>query len=371
MRKLLLSARDPGAAANITVLYEDLLKTGLFDIELYASGSAYTIMRHSGHSPHHFEIEPGKDHVEPSMESPSLLLEKASEILQEARPDAVVTGLSSFGAGIDEALTYLSDVPVFAVQDFWGDVNLSLDKLADVYLVMDEYAAEITKKRCGASTEIIGSPKYSRYAFLDIAGIRKRSREYLGSSEDEKIIGWFGQRPDIPGYKDVFEAFLEAVRGLKGDHIVFFREHPKFGATGKKNAARLCSKGIRSKDVTGIGQAEDWISACDLLVTPFSLCGLDHAYMSAYSPTPIGVVLYLMNNMEIKSFFKNSGFENIPTVSSGIGEWFSNAEADLNSLMIKLIRSESGMAYYNAASRLKGLYKQDRVIKTLLLNLKP
>lgn len=369
MKKVLLSARDPGAAGSIAVLCEDLSKTGLFVITLVASGSAYSMLKQKGLNPVFFEISEGKDSVDPVTEPVSLLFEKTSGILDKFKPDVVITGLSSFGAGIDEALIYLSDVPVFAVQDFWGDVNLSLGKPADVYLVMDEYAAEITRKRCMARTEIIGSPKYSRYAFIDIEGMRKRSREYLGASEDEKVIGWFGQHPDIPGYKDVFGSFLETVVRLKGDYIFFFREHPKFGASSEKNVDFLRSKGVSAIDVTGIGNAEEWISACDLLVTPFSLCGLDHAYMSAYSATPLGAVLYLMNNMEIKSFFiKNIGFEHIPTVSSGIGEWLSDYEIDINTVIIKMLGNEYGMAYYNATLHLKALNKSDRVINTLLLN---
>lgn len=367
MKKLLMSARDPGAAANIAVLYEDLREICLFDIDLFASGSAYLMLKQKGFDPHLFEVEIGKDHVDPSMESSSHLLEKASEILKKTGPDIVITGLSSFGAGIDEALIFLSDVPVFAVQDFWGDVNLSLGKPADVYLVMDEYAAEITKKRCGARTEIIGSPKYSRYAFFDIEGMRKRSRKYLGASEGKRVIGWFGQHPDIPGYKDVFGAFLEAVARLKGDYTFFLREHPKFCASSKKNVDFLRSRGVSAIDVTGIGNAEEWISACDLLVTPFSLCGLDHAYMSAFSAKPLGNVLYLMNNESIIDFFiRTSGIKTMPTVYSGMGEWVSDANADLCSLIMRLLSSDSVIAYHDAVSRVEMKYRQDKIINLLL-----
>lgn len=369
MKKLLMSARDPGAAGNIAVLYEDLLKTGLFDINLVASGSAYSMLKQKGLSPGFFEIPDGKDHVDPSIETSALLLEKVSAILEKKKPDIVVIGLSSFGAGIDEALAYLSDVPVFAVQDFWGDVNLSLGKPADIYLVMDEYAAEITRKRCGARTEIIGSPKYSRYAFLDIKGMRNKSREYLGASEDEKIIGWFGQHPDIPGYTDVFESFFEALKRLKEDHVVFFREHPKFGVNVKVNADSLNSIGIRSKDVTGIGSAEDWISACDLLVTPFSLCGLDHAYMSAFSRLAMGNVIYLMNNMKIRGFFmETSGIERIPTIETGIGDWFTNTDiSSLASLIEKKLGFAASLAYHEASQSLSRVYNVDK-IQAMLFN---
>lgn len=365
MTKLLLSARDPGAAGSIAVLCDDLLKTGLFDITLVASGSAYSMFKQKGLNPVFFEISEGKDSVDPVTEPVSLLFEKTSGILDKFKPDVVITGLSSFGAGIDEALIYLSDVPVFAVQDFWGDVNLSLGKPADVYLVMDEYAAEITRKRCGARTEIIGSPKYSRYAFIDIEGMRKRSREYLGASEDEKVIGWFGQHPDITGYMDVFGAFLETVVRLKGDYIFFFREHPKFGASSEKNVNFLRSKGVSAIDVTGIGNAEEWISACDLLVTPFSLCGLDHAYISSFSAMPLGSVLYIMCSRKIRGFFKNySGMERIPLVEKELGIWCEDQD-DIMPFIGKTMEKCFIDRYHQRSCRLIEQYKLDRVIKIL------
>lgn len=371
MKKLLISARDPGAAGNISVLYEDLSKTGLFDITLVASGSAYSMIKQKGLKPVFFEISDGKDHVDPSVETTSLLLEKTTGILDAFRPDAVITGLSSFGAGIDEALTCLSDVPVFAVQDFWGDVNLSLGKPADVYLVMDDYAAEITKKRCGARAEVIGSPKYSRYALLDIEGMRRRSREYLGALEDEKVIGWFGQHPDIPGYKAVFGVFLEALVRLGGNHIVFFREHPKFGASAKKNTDFLCSTGIKARDVTGIGNAEGWISACDLLVTPFSLCGLDHSYISAFSPSPVGNVVYLMANHSIRLFFiETSGIEKIPVVEQGLGEWITDSDpVGIAACMEKKLGFNAALAYHTSSNILAGSYNIKKVMAILLESL--
>lgn len=371
MKKLLMSARDPGAAGNIAVLYEDLLKTGLFDINLVASGAAYSMLRQKGLKPVFFEISDGKDFVDPVTETASLLFEKTSGILKKIKPDAVITGLSSFGAGIDEALIFLSDVPVFAVQDFWGDVNLSLGKPADVYLVMDEYAAEITKKRCGARTEIIGSPKYSRYAFLDIEGMRKRSRKYLGVSEGKRVIGWFGQHPDIPGYKDVFGAFLEAVARLKGDYTFFLREHPKFGASSKKNVDFLRSKGVSAIDVTGIGNAEEWISACDLLVTPFSLCGLDHAYISAFSPDPLGSVIYLMTNQDIRSFFiETSGIDMIPVVGEDLGEWITDPDPEgIAACIEKKLGFNMSLEYHDSSRILADSYDINEVLAILLKSL--
>lgn len=371
MKKLLLSARDPGAAGNIAVIYEDLSGTGLFDITLVASGAAYSMMKHKGLNPDFFEISDGKDHIDPLNETTSTLFEKTSDILKTVKPDAVITGLSSFGAGIDEALSYLSDVPVLAVQDFWGDVNLSLGKPADVYLVMDEFAAGITRQKCGAETEIIGSPKYSRYALFDIAGMRAKSRKCLNASDDEKIIGWFGQHPDIPGYSEVFEDFIEAVGKLEGDFIVIFREHPKFGATGRKHAEFLRSKGIRSNDVTGIGIAEEWISACDLIVTPFSLCGLDHAYLSAFSATPIGTVVYLMQNSLINNFYvETSGIESIPTTHTGIGKWFvSGDNEDLLDEISNLLGDGARTLYHDASKRLANTYIQCAGIVAILLKM--
>lgn len=319
--KILLSARDPGATENIIQLLRLMEADPVFEPIVAASGTASLQMEARNIRHISFSFASGQDHIRPGEDSGPLLA-SAEDLFQRIRPDWVLVSLSSFGAGVDEALIAVSSVPVLALQDAWGDVNDLLGKTADLYLVLDEDARRITGERFPVATLATGMPKYLKYTTLDFGRIRKETRRHLGLLDHEKLLGWFGQSGQIPGYTRVFDSFLKAVDRMDSGIRVLVKPHPKFSDTGAEeaSAARKSLAG-RLVDLAPRLSTEDLLASTDLVVTPFSLCGLDHGVMSSMSPVPMGAVVYVMNNSAIRRFARETwGRIDFPIVGNrGVG----------------------------------------------------
>ena len=79
---------------------------------------------------------------------------------------------------------------------------------------------------------------------------------------------------------------------------------------------------------------------------------MDHAYLSAYSPQPIGSVLYLMTNEEIRDYAQQSfGLSHLPTVNQGLGRVATEPARLAEQLELALGSSER-RSYFEASKRL-------------------
>lgn len=312
--KLLLSARDPGAWGNIAVLCCLFSGDRDFCYEVAASGIASQRLQERGIEHHKVMLDQGGDHVATKEESSGLIAE-AQRLINEIQPDLIITSISSIGAGIDEALIVASRVPVLTLQDFWGDVNTVLGKNADQYLVLDQFAARLTEKRHNVPTSVTGLPKYLEYRSLDAYDLKREIRKRLGLAETRKLIGWFGQSPDVPGHESVFQKFLRAVARLPDGYDLLLKEHPKFDVLKQEHIREAKLLDISLVFPEPHESTEGLLAGCDLVVTPFSLCGLDHAVLSSMSSAPIGSVVYLMCNPEIRDFAQTTcGMISFPIV---------------------------------------------------------
>jgi len=361
---VLFSCRDPGGVGHILTLLDGFRHDGRFTVSLAASDPALSLLRQKGESGHAFVFANGCDHLKID-DDPNPLLDAARRLLRKTCPDAVCVCLSSLGVGIDEALLATTPVPSFAMQDFWGDVNLGLGVPASTYFVIDEYAARITHERWDVRTLVVGSPKHVNYKSLNVDKLRKDTRTYLGVHSDQRVIGFFGQSSHIPGHEMAFEDLARAASAMADRCIFLLRDHSKFPADRHKHIARLKELGGRSIDVTFEGFAETWLAACDAAVTCFSSSALDHAYLSAYAKHPIGTVIYLFNNEEIQTFFSEvSGFPVFPTVEQGLGK-LANDYVSLVSLLASAMEKKERKAYHLASKRLSKDFSMKGIINTV------
>ena len=300
-------------------LLEAFREHGGFEIELIASGVARRMLQAAGERPRAFTVGHGRDFVstgEPADE----LVRAASDLLDETGPDVVLGSLSSCGVGIDEALVAAARCPTFIMQDFWGDANLGIDVPPALFLAMDEYAVQLTSRRWNLSAVAVGSPKHSRYRWLDVMAMRHQARAAIGIDDPEQVIGFFGQSPTIPGHDSAFIDFASGVARLRPRPLLLVREHLKFRGQGGDLIGVATDLGLRVVNASDGLDVEPWLAACDVVVTPFSLCGLDHAYLSAHSRRPVGVVVYMLPNPEIQQFMERvTGLNEFPTVERGMG----------------------------------------------------
>lgn len=351
--KVLFSARDPGSVGHALALIEAFQGDGRFEVSVTAGGVALRMLRDAGVAVRPFVMSDGREHIADLTENSAPLLAAARRILEEIRPDAVISSLSSFGVGVDEALLAAADVPTFAMQDFWGDVNLGLRVPAGLYLTLDEEAARLTEERWGARALAVGSPKHSRYAGLGIAAVRREARASIGAGEADPLVGFFGQAPDIPGHEAAFRGLLEAVTRLVPQPRLLLREHPKFIQHTERHVSLAEQAGFTVINVTAESPVERWLIACDVVATPYSACALDHAYLSAFSPEPIGVVLYLLCNPEIRAFMQEvCGFDRFPTAKKGIG-LVAEKPGGIHPLLQDALTPEGRTGYFKASKHLR------------------
>lgn len=359
VKRVLLSGRDPASVGHIMAIANDLRQSDLFACRIAASGVALDMLRRSGEDPIPFsgvreETGSGGDGGNDK------LLDEARRLIQDVAPDAVIASLSTFGVGVDEALVAASDVPTYVMQDYWGDVNLGLGVAADLYFAMDEYAVALTRKRWGLESVAVGSPKHTLYGDVDIRSLRRAGRDALGIGEGDKAVAWFGQSSEIPGYRDVFLTVLSSLQRLSVRHKVILREHPKFACSDSKRMEDIRAFDLDVVDVTGREEAEQWLAAADLVLTPFSLCGLDHAFLSAYSEEPIGTTIYVVTNRPIQDVSRRLwGMDVPPLVHKGIGTVVFHG-AELVDVIERGLGEESRLAYFNGS---KGLIQEDPLPK--------
>ncbi len=159
MKKILLSARDPGSINYIIGAYKSLAH--LYDIVLYAREPAYRKISTLKISVRKFELSPDQH-------TGDAIRRKVLEILDFEKPDLVITSTSSLGTSIDEYLISENTSPVLTLQDFWGDINTNLGKYSSFYLCIDNFAKEFTEKRFPVKALNIGSFKYSKYKDIKI-----------------------------------------------------------------------------------------------------------------------------------------------------------------------------------------------------------
>jgi hypothetical protein len=176
--------------------------------------------------------------------------------------------------------------------------------------------------------------------------MRRETRELLGAKADDQVIGWFGQSPDIPGHEEVFQDFLQALTLVPDKPKLVLKEHPKSRHVRHQHVEKAAAMGLTVVDATEARTAEDWLAACDLVVTVFSLCGLDHAFLSAYSPRPLGCVLYLATNEPVRRFIAElAGINKFPIIDQGIGGMVENP-AEIATVIRRLLTHNAVNDYH-------------------------
>ncbi len=66
------------------------------------------------------------------------------------------------------------------------------------------------------------------------------------------------------------------------------------------------------------GKVEAWLAACDVTCSCFSTCCYDTLFLNRYSPVPLGAVVYLLFDNDIKNYAEQvNGFTMPPPVRHG------------------------------------------------------
>ena len=362
--RVLVSARDPGGAAQMRALCPALRADTSLDVTVAASGPAFDLLDEAGERPRRFAPVGGVDHV-PVGGDPAPLLDAARDLIRDTDPDVLLVGISSLGVGLDEALlACAAGRPTFALQDYPGDASAIDRAYAGTYFVRDEAAARLTRERFGAATVAVGSLRHAAYAGLDVARLRAQTRERIGAAVGRPVLGFFAQPAEIPGHEAAFTHLANALARWPARPLVLLREHPKFPDHRERHAALLRANGIAVHDAAG-GDVEPWLTACDVVATGFSHCSIDYAFLGAWSREPLGSVLFLLTTDEIRRFMRDyTGMARPDGADAGLGLIAERPE-DVEPLLVRALTPEERARFHDASRRLPREARLDLIARAL------
>ena len=364
--RVLLSARDPGGAAQVRALAPTLSADPRAVVTVAASGVAFDALSVAGETPVRFALPGGASHV-PAGGDRAPLLSAARDLLARVAPDVIVVGISSLGVGLDEALLACAECrPTFGLQDYPGDANAIDGAFAGLYFVRDDHAAQLTRARHGVAALPVGSLRHAAYAAFDVPGLRKAARARLGAADGRAVVGFFGQPAGIPGQEQAFRDLVSALAASAGRPLVVLREHPKSPEMRAAHLAALAAAGLSAHDATGTDPIEPWLAACDLVTTCFSHSTMDYAFLDAASPAPLGAVLFLLTAPEARAFMCDYAGSELPDgVAQGLGSVALTA-GDVGRLVDALLAPEGRRSYHEASRRLPRGADIERIVETVL-----
>jgi len=305
--RLLISARDAGAANNLAPVARLAAATPGIHLELVASAPAEQILRAAGLQPRAIEHDPKN------------LPDIAQSLLAELQPHALLVGLSGPDAGIDEALLAQAEVPSFALQDFWGDVNQGFGAYADTYLVRDALAARLTQARSGARTEITGSPTQ---ALVPDALVQQRLarqlRQRLRVPARQPILLLCSQPLwRQAGYR---ETLIDTLQKLP-DGLLLVRPHPRESAGERALLSRLLRRHCRTRWRFSQAPFPMLLAAADLVLSAFSNSGLERVQFNQRAPSSAGVPVYLLQQPRLRRLFRDwTGLSQHPLCTLGAAQ---------------------------------------------------
>lgn len=304
--RLLITARDVAAALHLVEVARAGARDSRVDITVVAQEPAAKQFTNAG-----LAVRTVAWPIVRSGDAPEAraLRDNARALLDELKPDVVLTGLSTpFDASLDEAILAEARVPTALYQDFWGEQNLILGRGADHILAIDQQAADRNRDRFDHSSTVVGSARHSAYASLDIAAARRRVRQAIGASDEEPIVGFFGQALHrMPGYRRTVAHFIACMSELANPPRLILRPHPREDAAQRAETAAMFATAGLDMAPSPQGSVEDAIVASDVVVSLFSICTFDAAYLNRFAQAPVTVPMSLLFDEEIAAYCRQHG----------------------------------------------------------------
>lgn len=288
--RLLISARDPGAANNLAPVARLARDIPGINLTLVAGTPADAILRAHGLQPRRVT------------EQAADLPHAAAQLIEELHPDAILVGLSGPQPGIDEALLGAAQgVPTWALQDFWGDLNSGFGAYADTYLVRDELAARITRERAAVATVVTGSPALQKPPdAMKQQQMKTRLRRQLQLPADMPVLVLADQPLWCqPGYRDTLRDLLIT---LPRCHLLA-RMHPRDAHLERCAMRRLLRRHCAFSWSFSEAPLDVLLAASDLLLSAYSNTGLDRALFNHAAPRQAGTPVFLMHQPRLRQLY--------------------------------------------------------------------
>jgi hypothetical protein len=315
-RKILISARDAGAAKSILPILKHGFTTPDFSAEVVAQGPAVRIFTDAGIAFRLFKTPPVSS---PASTGADDLLDEARRTLDEIKPDAIITGQSAPDLGVDEAFVAVSTTPwTFTVQDVDGLITPGFGKCAPYFFVSRSSAAVLTQQRAGVEPIVVGSLRHSNYGELDPCVLRREGRRLIGA--DTAVLGFYGQPAwRLPGYQRTIEQFADCMKAFDVAVTLVYRPHPKETASDSARTHSILSDRGVPFLVDPAPSVEMSLCAVDLVVVCYSSCGIDQVHLQRRADRPLNASLFLMFEKDIRAnYLVECGVEAPPEIAEGL-----------------------------------------------------
>lgn len=318
-KTIIFSARDAAAALYAAPIIEEALRDGRFRVVVVAQDPALSILVRRGINPIAVEVSPADQAGDARA---AALLRHADLILQRENPDVVIAGLSSPGqGGIDEALLQMRSCEGFLLQDFWGEWNGFFGRKPDLFLVLDEAAAVLTRQAHATDCVVVGSTRHAEYAGLDISKLRQSARQRIGSS-DRPVIGWFGQAlHQQTGYATSIATWSRTVRDFPVMAEVVYKPHPRESEDQRRLTLETMRSYLPRVHFLEGWPIEDALLLCDCVCAVMSNCLYDAAYLNFHSSEPLVTPVAMLHSAELHAELSSKiSFEALPYVALGLAK---------------------------------------------------
>lgn len=286
--KVLLSARDPGAASHLIVLAKHLAQITDISVHFAAMEPAYTLAVSAG-------IKAIKVHCgEPNTQ--------AQDLIKKLKPDFILVGLSDPDTGIDEALYQQAEnIPCYTYQDFWGAINPQQSILGHKFLVLDKTARDISLSLGASEAHIVGS--LAHQGLSAIRSMQKRTQFRKRIKVSNKTIGLCMQPLwHLRWYRESIKDLLLSVKNEK----LLLRFHPKLSKQTQLNIRHFFNQYCANNWSIDSGSLEAFIVGVDVLLSSFSNCNYDLINHNLSFHKGINSNAMLFQNSDMRTWFQHT-----------------------------------------------------------------
>ena len=341
IKKILITARDPASANDIQEVVLNLIKHKNIFIKIIAQDVAYDFFfkktrSHSINSFHLIEFIKSNDEA--------LAIKFIKDIVNEFRPNCLLTGISGPDYGIDElALDVCLDINsirTFSIQSAWGDLNRFSNRYAETIFVLDEFASKKTRERCDKCRMVITGPmKYDKYKELDVIDERLMFRSKYSFSNHSLVISVFGQPlTDNSFYTETMSIFLDELKKISTEVCIVYKPHPKEDKSFSKWFKKYSEK-LKLKCLIVYDNPFNILCGSNVSVSIFSSVLYDLQNILHYSNSPFSIPVYLFFNKDCKQWYvQRTKLREIPMSKEGMSILISN----VSELREKLFMATSG-----------------------------
>lgn len=349
-RHLLISARDPGAAAHLGQVARTALADPGWQVTVLVAPPADAVMRRL-HVSHQVIRDRGDK-----------LTETATRLLAEIKPDVLLAGLSGPDSGLDEALLQAAGtLPCYLFQDYWGDLNPATPTDVSI-LCLDAEGVRQTEQRFGRKASAVGSPAHDTWPNPRLARARLRRHHRLGK---RTTVTGLCEQPlwQVPGYG---LALRQALRCLHKGKLLL-RPHPRDDWKDRLRLRRL-ARGNRVPATWSAKTAlPDFIAGCDLILSAYSSCAMDATHCNRLPGHTGTIAVNLLCTPPLyRHYRQTTGFERTPLAAQGLAVDITQASR----LCLLLARALQPVARHLAHTRTRAALPPGNAAGRLLRTLR-